>query len=118
MAEGKLTITQTRGEAMNSITKEITFIKDDCLISSRYTSNGHNTDYYSLKMLKPPAENYTVTYYLDETGPFYVYTFGSYMAISLQRGSKDWAPICFLPTEWDGKRVNRTVTSGHGNDTP
>ena len=94
---------------MDSITKEITCIEEEPKISSRYCTNGHNTDYYSLKMVDPPLENYTVTYYLDESGPFYVYTFGSYMAISLQRGSKDWAPICFLPPEWDGKRVSRTV---------
>ena len=99
---------------MDSIAKEITFIEDDRLISSRYCTNGHDTDYYSLKMLKPPVKNYTVTYCLDEAGPFYVYTFGSYMAISKQAGSKDWAPICFLPPEWDGKRVSRTVTLGHG----
>ena len=100
---------------MDSITKEITVIEQEPKISSGYFTNGHTTDFYSLRMLKPPIENYTVTYRLDESGPFYVYTFGSYMAISLQRGSKDWAPICFLPLEWDGQRVSRTITLEGGD---
>ena len=105
---------------MESITKEITFMEDDRLISSRYCTNGHDTDYYSLKMLKPPVENYTVTYRLDSQGPFRVFQFGSYMAVMAVHpvdfgdpvvavSRKEWAPICFLPLAWDGQRVSRTV---------
>ncbi len=94
---------------MDSITKEITCIEEEPKISSRYFTNGHSSDFYSLKTLNPPLENYTVTYRLDTDGEFYVYAFGSYAAVSRQAGSKDWAPICFLPLEWDGKRVSRTV---------
>ena len=100
---------------MDSITKQITVIAEEPKISSRYYTNGDSSDFYSLKTLNPPLENYTVTYRLDETGEFYVYAFGSYAAISRQRGSKDWAPICFLPLEWDGKRVSRTVTLEGGD---
>ena len=102
---------------MESITKEITFIEDDRLSSSRYYSNGHSSDYYSLKMFKPPLENYSVTYRLDSEGPFRVFEVGGHAGVRFQIEGSDrtWAPICFLPPEWDGKRVSRTVTLEGGD---
>ena len=102
---------------MDSITKEITCIEEEPKISSRYCTNGHNTDFYSLKMFDPPLGNYAVTYRLDSQGSFRVFQFGSYMAVHpvefgdpvVPVSRKEWAPICFLPLEWDGKRVSRTV---------
>ncbi len=81
----------------------------DCFLDLREWEDGVET-YLSLEGF--PSRTYDVEYALDPGGPFRVYA-GE--RVPLTPYLRDAAtgdiimPVCFLPREWHGRRVRRTV---------
>jgi len=104
---------------MQSITRQVTYLQDETdELTSGYLVNGHSASVYDLDSLNPRKENYTVTYWLDdEEGDYHVQSHSAYngMAVHFTVPTADggwgkrWAPVCWLPKEWEGRTVSRRV---------
>lgn len=87
----------------NSITRTVTIRDDQCFVRGANIAKSYLET--RLRVVLPPR--YRVTYTLDHRGQHRVCClFG--MGIERVRG-KRFARVCFLPWEWLGMRVSRTM---------
>lgn len=97
------------------ITKEIRFYRDFMLVDDNKRTKIYASLACSFFGWRPMPSRYDVTYALDKDGEYTAHCYPEPQYTNFIDAGMKTFPVCFLPYEWNGKRVRRTIFTGLKN---